>query len=86
MANHGGARPGAGRPQVRVPYKDARPDGILPLDFMLGVLRDETAPGPARMQAAKDAAPYCHARLQATQLDVESDTIIELVSYLAKDE
>ncbi len=37
-------------------------DGILPLDFMLAVLRDVEAPIEDRKWAAYHAAPFCHAR------------------------
>lgn len=39
--------------------------GITPLDFMLEVLRNEGLPHDMRMDAAKAAAPYCHARLNS---------------------
>ncbi len=41
----------------------AQAGGQLPLDFMLAVMRDETQPPERRLEAAKSAAPYCHARL-----------------------
>lgn len=34
--------------------------GLTPLEYMLTVLRDESADSTARMEAAKSAAPYCH--------------------------
>lgn len=37
--------------------------GLTPLDFMLATLRDETKDYDARFEAAKAAAPYCHAKL-----------------------
>ena len=43
--------------------------GQTPLEFMLEVMRDEDNEYEARMDAAKSAAPYCHARLQATTID-----------------
>jgi hypothetical protein len=61
---HGGARRGAGRPrgaanrfseQARA---EAAAEGITPLEYMLGVLRDETNELSVRMDAAKAAAPY----------------------------
>ncbi len=80
MANgHGGHRDGAGRKR-RPAYV---PDGELtPLEHMLAILRDEHLPSTVRMDACKAAAPYCHARLQNTQLDVDADLHITLVSYL----
>lgn len=41
--------------------------GISPLDYMLDVLRDESMETSARMDAAKAAAPYVHARLASVE-------------------
>lgn len=66
---HGGARPGAGRKQSgrNRATKEAVAkgnDGLSPLDFLLSVLRDEENEKPVRIDAAKAAAPYVHAKLQ----------------------
>jgi hypothetical protein len=37
--------------------------GITPLEYMLGILRDEESTKGEKMDAAKAAAPYVHARL-----------------------
>ena len=37
--------------------------GITPLDFLLEVMRDEEADLEVRLEAAKTAAPFVHARL-----------------------
>jgi hypothetical protein len=64
----GGSRPGAGRPPgavnklVREAVERAESGGILPLDYMLSILRDEGRSSDARMDAAKAAAPYLHAK------------------------
>jgi len=42
--------------------------GITPLDYMLGIVRNEEEDKTARLDAAKAAAPYIHARLQITTL------------------
>jgi hypothetical protein len=42
--------------------------GITPLDYMLGIVRNEEEDKTARLDAAKAAAPYIHARLQTTTL------------------
>jgi hypothetical protein len=39
--------------------------GITPLDFLLNIMRDTEAAASLRFEAAKAAAPYCHARLQS---------------------
>lgn len=41
--------------------------GLTPLDFMLSVLRNESSGHEVRMDAAKAAAPYVHARLAAVE-------------------
>lgn len=47
--------------------KQALSSGISPLDFMLGILRDEGLDEETRFEAAKAAAPYVHARLAAVE-------------------
>ena len=42
--------------------------GITPLDYMLGIVRNEQEDKTVRLDAAKAAAPYVHARLQTTTL------------------
>jgi len=64
----GGRRAGAGRPKgakhrLTEQAISQAGGGLLPLDFMLAVLRDENRPDAERMDAAKAAAPYVHARL-----------------------
>jgi hypothetical protein len=39
------------------------PNGMLPLDYMLAVIRDPTATQLRRDKMAIAAAPYCHPRL-----------------------
>lgn len=84
MANgHGGSRAGSGRKSTKHEYMD---DGLVsPLQFILAVMRDEKATPAARYMAAKDAAPYCSARLVNKQLDIEHDLDIRLISYLEAD-
>jgi hypothetical protein len=47
--------------------------GITPLDYMLAVLRDETAPPERRDEMAKAAAPFVHPRLQTTKVQGDKD-------------
>lgn len=69
----GGARPGAGRKagganlMNQEARKKAAEGGIMPLDYMLEVLRNEGMEPSARMDAAKAAAPYVHARLASVE-------------------
>src|SRR5215510_6783658 len=39
--------------------------GLTPLDFLVAVMRNTEAPAHERMDAAKAAAPYMHAKLAA---------------------
>ena len=48
--------------------------GLMPLDYMLSVLRDPGAPVEQRMDAAHKAAPYVHARLTAVELSGTVET------------
>lgn len=69
----GGKREGAGRPPGAVnkatqAERDAiAASGLTPLEYMLGLMRDEQADESKRLDAAKAAAPYCHARLSAVE-------------------
>jgi hypothetical protein len=65
----GGYRPGSGRRQGKIrrlteaAILEAQESGELPLDYMLRVMRDETATDERRDMMAIAAAPYMHARL-----------------------
>lgn len=80
----GGKRPGAGRPKgsankrtIAAKEKIER-SGLTPLEFMLRNMRrpyprgasasEKTAHDVMRQQAARDAAPYVHAKLSAVQV------------------
>lgn len=69
----GGKREGAGRKQGSLTAKSrqvaerAAEEGITPLEFMLQVLRDDSHPLERRIDVAKAAAPYIHARLNAVE-------------------
>ena len=56
--------------------------GVTPLDFLLAVMRDNHQDFRVRLDAAKTASPYCHARLASTEL---SDESIEPVEPLMTD-
>jgi hypothetical protein len=58
--------------------------GLTPLDYMLGILRDESKDAAERFEAAKQAAPYCHPKLAATTLDLGADTIDALAEIIAQ--
>jgi hypothetical protein len=70
----GGSRPGAGRPKGardrldREAAEAAALEGVMPKDFLLSIMRDEDKPLDVRMEAAKSAAPYYHAKLAAIEM------------------
>jgi hypothetical protein len=53
-------------------------EGISPLDYLLRILRDESESKVMRMDAAKAAAPYLHARLNAIDLTGETSVRWEI--------
>ena len=67
--SHGGSRPGAGRKpgaankMTQAAREAAAKGGMMPLDYLLSIMRDEANDLDTRKDAAKAAAPYCHARL-----------------------
>ena len=52
--------------------------GLTPLDYMLGVLRDENATKAERLEAAKYAAPYMHPRLNAIDATVKGEVSVNM--------
>jgi hypothetical protein len=80
--SRGGKRPGAGRPRGSKARKTqeiaiaAMAAGITPLELMLSIVRDASAPSSVRMAMAVTAAPYCHSRLASTQVTGSVDSAI----------
>jgi hypothetical protein len=86
----GGKRPGAGRPRGSRAKKTqeiaiaAMAAGISPLELMLHVMRDESVDTMVRLDMAKAAAPYIHARLAATIVataDAETQVVVFKTIY-----
>lgn len=77
---NGGARPGAGRkPGARNKrtaemIDAAASGGIMPLDYMLSVLRNPESSIDMRMDAAKAAAPYLHSKLATIEVNANVTT------------
>jgi len=69
--SRGGKRVGAGRkPKVKKPGSVATDNkNMLPLDYLLSVMRDENIDRETRMRAAKTAAQYTHKRGDRSQSD-----------------
>ena len=80
----GGRREGAGRKPGSVSKLDggarrkAMEGGMMPLDYLLGIMRDEDQDARWRLDAAKAAAPYCHARLSSTELSGPNGSAVEV--------
>jgi hypothetical protein len=74
MAGLGGKRPGAGRKKGSKNKFAAQREvelaasGLMPLAYMLSVLRNSEASHEDRKWASEKAAPYCHHRLTATEV------------------
>jgi hypothetical protein len=56
-----------------------RKGGTTPLDYMLQVMRDESAEPAKRLDAAKAAAPYVHPRLASVAVGNQDDKPFEQV-------
>lgn len=73
-SKRGGTRPGSGRPKGAInratqeAKAKAKETGELPLDFMLRIMRDDGAEMTQRLDMAKAAAPYIHAKLSAIEV------------------
>ena len=84
--SHGGRRPGSGRKKTSVNKLDAAArkiameSGITPLDYMLGIMRDPERTDARRMEAARGAAPYVHARL--ARLETKAEATVSFVARL----
>ena len=84
--SHGGRRAGSGRKKSGTNRLDAKArqqameSGITPLAYMLGILRDEKSTKGEKMDAAKAAAPYVHARL--AHIESQAQATISFVARL----
>lgn len=80
----GGARPGAGRPRGVSPKKtqalrDAvAKGGVMPLDYLLSVMRNKKMETGTRLDAAKAAAQYIHPKLAAIELSGDRNAPVAL--------
>ena len=59
----GGRIKGTRNKRTAATVGNAEGSGLTPLNYMLSVLRDEQADDARRAWAAKEAAPYVHAKL-----------------------
>lgn len=61
--DNAGRKPGVPNKMTQERLAKIEASGLLPLDYMLNVLRDEEESAERRDDMAKAAAPYVHARL-----------------------
>ena len=86
----GGKRANAGRPKggtskrKRELIQKAEEGGLMPLDYMLGVMRDVGVAPDRRDDMAKSAAPYLHARLAAATVEHKGGIAITITADDAK--
>jgi len=69
----GGTRPGAGRPKgsktgQHATFLPSDPT-LTPLGLLMQVVRSLDAPLKLRLWAAKEASPYCHAKVAVQEAD-----------------
>lgn len=84
----GGIRPGAGRPagahnkRTLEQTEAIAASGLTPLEYLTSVYQDVSAEEAKRIDAAKAAAPYVHAKLIATTLSGPDGGPIETVETI----
>ena len=81
--SHGGKRPGAGRKAGSATTRtreiaNAISEGLTPLEYLTSVYRDIGQDEAKRIDAAKAAAPYVHAKLNSVQLSGDPDAPLHL--------
>lgn len=83
---HGGQRKGAGRKAGAVTQRSRaiaegalEDDGLTPLAYMLGVIRDPLCDPKRRDAMAQAAAPYIHAKLSSIEVGGKDDKAIRFV-------
>lgn len=75
MANHGGKRKGAGRPRLTTAQLIA--DGLMPIDYLADIMRDDKKDDHVRIDAAKAICPYLYPKLSSVVLQADGE--IELI-------
>jgi len=80
----GGRQKGSKNKKKREVIQRAKDAGLMPLDYMLQVMRDETQPPERRDDMAKSAAPYLHPKRTPENRQGESQTYV-LVTNVDQD-
>jgi hypothetical protein len=90
---HGGKRPGAGRKPGSVTQRTRdiaeavmSDGGLTPLEYLVSIYRDPAADEAKRIDAAKAAAPYVHAKLANIEANVTGEMKIGQIVYPGLDD
>ena len=51
---------------------------MTPLNYLLAIMRDEAQDARSRLNAARAAAPYCHARISSTELSGPDGSAVQV--------
>ena len=82
----GGRKKGVKNKRTRAFVEAVKASGLMPLDFMLSIMRDEDQPMERRMEMAKAAAPHLHPRLTTTKLQGDRNApLFDLTSLSDKE-
>lgn len=90
--SHGGARPNAGRKagsatrRTREIANAVASTGMTPLEYLTSIYRDVGADEAKRLDAAKAAAPYVHARLTSVEAKIEGKLDVTEVAHRVIDD
>ena len=72
-----GRKPGSHNKATDEQASAIESSGLTPLDYLVSVYRDESKSENVRIDAAKAAAPYVHARLASVELKGDPEQPIE---------
>lgn len=64
----GGRQKGTRNKKTAAMIEGVQSSGLTPLEYLIGIVRDESKDEIVRVDAAKAAAPYIHPRLSAVEL------------------
>src|SRR5258708_3690931 len=82
----GGRKKGSRNKRPRELIERIEASGLVPLEYMLKVMRDETQPLEVRCEMAKAAAPFVHPRLAAMKVQGDKDAPLFDLSTLTDNE
>lgn len=79
----GGRKKGVPNKATAAKQAEIAASGLTPLEFMLGVMRNEGNEQSVRLDAAKAAAPYVHPKLANIDAKIEGDVglKVEIIRY-----